>query len=158
VPVVVKEVGWGISKRTAMLLTDCGVAAIDIAGAGGTSWSQVEMHRASNDYDRQLGASFIDWGIPTSESLQIVSKALPLFPIFASGGLKNGIDIAKCISLGAVLGGMAGPFLRAAVISTEKTISILRIIKRQIEVTMFVCGAGTLLELRNGKIKKKKET
>ena len=69
VPVIAKEVGWGISERTAKLLADCGVSAIDVAGAGGTSWSQVEMHRAPDEFTRQLAATFVGWGIPTSDSI-----------------------------------------------------------------------------------------
>ena len=67
VPVIAKEVGWGISKKTAKLLADCGISAIDVAGAGGTSWSQVEMHRAPDEFTRQLAATFVGWGIPTSD-------------------------------------------------------------------------------------------
>lgn len=147
VPVIVKEVGWGISERTAKLLADCGVFAIDVAGAGGTSWSQVEMHRAPNEFTRQLAATFVGWGIPTAESIQHVKRAAPEMTIFASGGLKDGLDIAKCIALGATLGGMAGQFLKAAALSTEKAIEMLKLTKRQIEVAMFACGAGTLEEL-----------
>ena len=113
VPVIVKEVGWGISERTAKILSECGVAAIDVAGAGGTSWSQVEMHRAPDEFTRQLAATYLDWGIPTADSILNVRKATPGIIIFASGGLKDGLDITKCISLGATLGGMASQFYRA---------------------------------------------
>lgn len=75
VPVIAKEVGWGISERTAKLLSDCGVSAIDVAGAGGTSWSQVEMHRAPDEFARQLAGTFIGWGIPTADSILNVKKA-----------------------------------------------------------------------------------
>ena len=151
-PVIAKEVGWGISERTARLLADCGVAAIDVAGAGGTSWSQVEMHRAPDEFTRQLAATFVGWGIPTAESIQIVRKAAPNMTVFASGGLKDGLDIAKCIALGATLGGMAGQFLKAAAISTENVVEMMQLTKRQIEVTMFACGVGTLEGLRDGKL------
>ena len=147
VPVIAKEVGWGISEKTAKLLADCGVHAIDVAGAGGTSWSQVEMHRAPDEFTRQLAATFVGWGIPTSDSILNVKKAVPDMTIFASGGLKDGLDIAKCIALGATLGGMAGQFLKAAAVSTEKAVEIIKLTKRQIEVTMFNVGAGTLKEL-----------
>jgi len=151
-PVIAKEVGWGISERTARLLADCGVAAIDVAGAGGTSWSQVEMHRAPDEFTRQLAATFVGWGIPTAESIQIVRKAAPNMTVFASGGLKDGLDIAKCIALGASLGGMAGQFLKAAAVSTESAVEMMKLTKRQIEVTMFACGVGTLEGLRDGKL------
>ena len=152
VPVIAKEVGWGISERTAKLLAECGVSAIDVAGAGGTSWSQVEMHRAPDEFTRQLAATFVGWGIPTADSILNVKRAVPDMPIFASGGLKDGLDIAKCIALGASLGGMAGNFLRAAAVSTEKAVEMMRLTKRQIEVTMFAAGVETLEGLKVGKL------
>lgn len=155
VPVIAKEVGWGFSERTAKMLADCGVGAIDVAGAGGTSWSQVEMHRAPDEFTRQLAATFVGWGIPTAESIVSVKRAAPEMTVFASGGIKDGLDIAKCIALGATLGGMAGQFLKAAAISTEKAIEMMKLTKRQIEVTMFASGAGTLDELRQGKLQER---
>jgi isopentenyl-diphosphate delta-isomerase len=152
VPVIAKEVGWGISKKTAKLLVECGISAIDVAGAGGTSWSQVEMYRAPDEFTRKLAASFVGWGIPTAESIQMVKKAAPGMTIFASGGIKDGLDIAKCIALGASLGGMAGQILKAAAISTEEAAEILKLTHRQLQVTMLNTGAGTLEELRMNKL------
>lgn len=137
VPIIAKEVGWGISERTAKLLANSGVDAIDVAGAGGTSWSQVEMHRAPDELTRELAATFIDWGIPTADSILNVKNIFPEMTVFASGGLKNGLDIAKSIALGATLGGMAGTFLKAATVSTEKVLEVIELVKRQMEVTMF---------------------
>ncbi|WKZ48616.1 MAG: type 2 isopentenyl-diphosphate Delta-isomerase [Anaerolineales bacterium] len=148
VPVIAKEVGWGISERTAKLLADCGVSAIDVAGAGGTSWSQVEMHRAPDEFTRQLAATFVGWGIPTADSILNVKRAVPEMTVFASGGIKDGLDIAKCIALGATLGGMAGNFLKAAAISTEQAMEMIKLTKRQIEVTMFAAGVGMLEDLK----------
>ena len=165
VPVIVKEVGWGISERTAKILSDCGVSAIDVAGAGGTSWSQVEMHRAPDEFTRQLAATFVGWGIPTADSILNVKKAVPEMTVFASGGLKDGLDIAKCIALGASLGGMAGQFLKAAANQerpnrsgrpvrspVENVVEMMKLTKRQIEVTMFACGTATLDKLRQDKL------
>jgi isopentenyl-diphosphate delta-isomerase len=152
VPVIAKEVGWGISERTAKLLAECGVSAIDVAGAGGTSWSQVEMHRAPDEFTRKLAATFVGWGIPTAESILNAKRVTPEMTIFASGGLKDGLDIAKCIALGATLGGMASNFLKAAAVSTEKAIEMIKLTKRQIEVTMFACGTGEIGELEIGKL------
>ena len=148
VPVIVKEVGWGISERTAKILLDCGVSAIDVSGAGGTSWSQVEMHRAPEEYNRQLAATFVGWGIPTAETILILRRVAPHMTIFASGGLKDGLDIAKCIALGATLGGMAGQFLKAAIISTEKAIEQIRLTAEQMRITMFSTGAREIKDLR----------
>jgi len=154
IPVIVKEVGWGISERTAKLLSNCGITAIDVAGAGGTSWSQVEMHRAPDEFTRQLAATFVGWGIPTAESILNVKKAVPDMTIFASGGLKDGLDIAKCVALGATLGGMAGQFLKSAAISTDNVVEMTKLTKRQIEVTMFATGIGKLEDLTVEKLTK----
>lgn len=152
VPVIAKEVGWGISERTAKLFADCGVSAIDVAGAGGTSWSQVEMHRAPDEFTRELAATFVGWGIPTADSILNVKKAAPEMMIFASGGLKDGLDIAKCIALGATLGGMAGQFLKAAAVSTKSAVQMMKLTKKQIEVTMFASGVGMLKNLKAAKL------
>ena len=152
VPVIAKEVGWGISERTAKLLAECGVSVIDVAGAGGTSWSQVEMHRAPDEFTRQLAATFVGWGIPTAESILNVKRTVPEMTVFASGGLKDGLDIAKCLALGATLGGMAGQFLKAAAISTEKAVEMMKLTKRQIEVTMFAAGVGSLEDLKSDRL------
>jgi isopentenyl-diphosphate Delta-isomerase len=148
IPVIVKEVGWGISERTARILAECGIAAIDVAGAGGTSWSQVEMYRAPDEFTRQLAATFVGWGIPTTNSIMNVRKAAPGMIIFASGGLKDGLDIAKCIALGATMGGFAAQFLKAAAVSTEKVAELIRLTQQQIIVSMFGTGAANLNELR----------
>lgn len=147
VPVIAKEVGWGISAKTAKILAECGVSAIDVAGAGGTNWSQVEMYRAPDEFLRNLAATFVGWGIPTAESIRQVRQAAPEMTVFASGGLKDGLDIAKCLALGATLGGMAGQFLKAAAVSTENAVEMMKLTQRQIQVSMFCAGAGKLVEL-----------
>ena len=154
VPVVAKEVGWGISDRTARILSDCGISAIDVAGAGGTSWSQVEMHRAPDEMTRALAGSFIRWGIPTAESITLVRQAAPTLPVFASGGLKNGLDIAKCLALGATLGGMAGPFLKAAAVSMEKALQQIELTRLQVRISMFNTGAGRISALDTSRLMK----
>jgi isopentenyl-diphosphate delta-isomerase len=148
VPVIAKEVGWGFSEQDARRLAEAGVAAIDVAGAGGTSWSQVEMHRAQNESQKRLAAAFIDWGIPTAEAILNVRRAAPEMTVFASGGLRSGVEIAKCIALGARLGGMAGPFLKAATQSLETTIATIEEIEREIRVAMFAAGAGSIPDLQ----------
>ena len=152
VPVIAKEVGWGMSERSVNILADCGVSAIDVAGAGGTSWSQVEMYRAPDEFTRELAATFVGWGIPTAESILNVKKAAPEMTVFASGGLKDGLDIAKCIALGATLGGMAGQFLKAAAISTHSVLQMMKLTKRQIQVSMFAAGAKEMGELEIEKL------
>jgi len=152
VPVIIKEVGWGFSEQAARQLSEAGVAAIDVAGAGGTSWTQVEMHRAETQNQALLAAAFIDWGIPTAQAIINVRKVAPNLKVFASGGLRDGIDIAKCVALGASLGGMASPFLKAANQSLEKTIDTISLIRRQIEITMFASGTANLEQLRKTRL------
>ena len=141
VPVIVKEVGWGISARVARQLVDAGVAAIDVAGAGGTSWSQVEMYRTEDERQAKLASTFSDWGIPTSESIMNVKESAPDVGIIASGGIRTGIDVAKSIALGADIAGIAGPFLKVAVRSLDETIASIEDINMELRVTMFVVGA-----------------
>jgi len=148
VPVIAKEVGWGFSQNTAVQLANAGVKIIDVAGAGGTSWSQVEMHRATNPSQARIAATFIDWGIPTADAIINVRKASPDMIIFASGGIRNGLEIAKCIALGASLGGMASPFLKAANQSVEDTIQVINEIQAEIMITMFAAGAGNIDQLK----------
>jgi isopentenyl-diphosphate delta-isomerase len=148
VPVIAKEVGWGFSENAARQLVAAGVAAIDVAGAGGTSWSQVEMYRAQNESQARLAAAFIDWGIPTSQAIVNVRRAAPDLLIFASGGLRSGVDIAKCIALGAALGGMASPFLKAALRSLDDTVQTITEIRKEIQVCMFASGAGNIKQLQ----------
>ena len=154
VPVIAKEVGWGFSEPDVRLLAEAGVVAIDVAGAGGTSWSQVEMHRAQNGSQARLAAAFVDWGIPTAQAILNVKRAAPELFIIASGGLRTGVDIAKCIALGARLGGMAGPFLKAAAQSLEATVQTVEELRREIQVCMFAAGAGDLEQLRQTELKK----
>lgn len=148
VPVVAKEVGWGISEQAARQLASAGVAAIDVAGAGGTSWSEVEYHRAPTAFHASVARAFADWGIPTAESLQMARRAAPRLILFASGGLRDGIDVAKCIALGASLCGIAGPFLRAAAQSPQALDEAIRIILTQLRIAMLCAGARDLNALR----------
>jgi len=153
VPVIVKEVGWGISAQTARQLIEAGVSAIDVAGAGGTSWSQVEMHRAPTERLRRLAAAFADWGIPTAESLLAVRQARDdlqrgQVALFASGGLRTGQDIAKCVALGADLAGLASPFLKRAVESVEAVCEEMELLIAELRIAMFCSGAQTIEQLR----------
>jgi isopentenyl-diphosphate delta-isomerase len=152
VPVIAKEVGWGFSKKAAQQLISTGVSAIDVAGAGGTSWSQVEMYRAQTSSQVRIASAFSDWGIPTVRSIKNVRSTGTNIPIFASGGLRNGIDIAKCIALGATLGGIAGPFLRAAMDSTQTLLQAINDTIRELRISMFASGAGTLSDLTQDKL------
>jgi isopentenyl-diphosphate Delta-isomerase len=146
-PVIVKEVGWGISGEVARRLEATGVAAIDLAGSGGTSWSRVEGHRLASEEGRQVAAAFDDWGLPTAEALVQARKACPKLPLIASGGIATGVEMAKCLALGANLAGMARPLLHAALESDEALEQQLDVILRQLRIAMFCCGARTTGDL-----------
>jgi isopentenyl-diphosphate delta-isomerase len=148
VPVIVKEIGFGISADVAHRLTECGVAAIDVGGAGGTSWSAVEHHRAGTDLYRRLSRTFTDWGIPTALSLQLAQQGAPGLPLIASGGLRSGIDAAKVIALGADLAGFAGPLLKAAAASEEAAFAELALLIEELRLAMFCTGSRTVHHLR----------
>ncbi|GIK41155.1 MAG: isopentenyl-diphosphate delta-isomerase [Chloroflexota bacterium] len=148
VPVIAKEVGWGFSEDSVRRLVEAGVAAIDVAGSGGTSWTQVEMHRANSEIRRRVAATFVDWGIPTSEAILAAKRVGGSLPIIASGGLRNGLDMAKCIALGATLAGMAGPFLKAAVDSLQAVLDEIEIATTELRVAMFGIGIDSIAGLQ----------
>ena len=152
VPVIAKEVGWGFSEPDVRLLCDAGVAAIDVAGAGGTSWSQVEMYRMKDPRQARVAAAFRDWGIPTVDLIRIVRRTAPDLAVIASGGLRDGMDIAKSIALGAKLGGMAGPFLKMARSSLENTLDFIHELEAVLRTVLFATGSRNLAELNNQKI------
>jgi isopentenyl-diphosphate delta-isomerase len=153
VPVIAKEVGWGFSRQAARQLADAGVAAIDVAGAGGTSWSQVEMYRAPTARHARVAGAFIDWGIPTAVSLQYCHQEAPQLPLFASGGIRDGIEVAKCIALGASAVGLAGEFLRAADQNgVAGVVELAGTITDELRVTMFCAGYGDLTALSTAEL------
>lgn len=152
VPVIVKEVGWGISTGVARQLAATGVAAIDVAGAGGTSWSEVERHRATSDLRRRVSGAFAGWGIPTAESLLMARGGAPALPLIASGGLRDGIDAAKAIALGASLAGFASPLLRAAAESEDAVHELMSGLIEELRISMFCCGVQDLAGLKQAEV------
>jgi len=147
VPVVIKEVGWGLSAAVARCLADAGVAGLDVAGAGGTSWSQVEMHRATSDLQREVAPVFRDWGIPTAQAVQQLRAQLPNLPVIASGGIRTGVEVAKAIALGATACGIAQPLLVAANESIAAVTHAISVILRQLRIAMFATGAKDIAAL-----------
>lgn len=152
VPVIVKEVGAGISAAVAQSLASVGVQVIDVAGMGGTSWAAVEAERAVLPADRAVAAAFTHWGIPTATSLRSVRKALPQMTLIASGGIRDGVDAAKAICLGADLVGQAAGVLRDATLSTEAVIEHFEIMIRQLRIACFCTGSADLAALRNARL------
>ena len=153
VPLIVKEVGAGISKEVAIKLEMANVSAINIAGAGGTSWAGVEKLRAESlkdDLKKHLGEMVWDWGIPTAASLIEVRRAVKL-PLIASGGLRNGLEVAKCIALGASMAAMAYPFLQTAAQSRESLFAFADTILAELKSTMFLVGAKNTTALASSR-------
>lgn len=149
VPVIAKEVGNGISAPMAQKLIEAGVAAIDVAGAGGTSWARVEGHRAEDERQRRLGQTFAEWGLPTAECITAVREIAPQVPLIASGGLRNGLEVAKAIALGADVAGLAWPFLQAAQESAASLHSLVDVLIAEITTVLFCTGNATLDALKH---------
>lgn len=147
-PVIVKEVGWGISADLVVRLLECGVRAVDVAGAGGTSWSEVERHRMRDPLRAQVAAAFAGWGLPTAAAIKGARDAAPQATLIASGGITHGIDVAKAIALGADLTGVAGPLLRAAASGDDAVSGAVEVILEQLRIAMFCVGVTTPAALR----------
>jgi isopentenyl-diphosphate delta-isomerase len=150
VPVVVKEIGCGISETTARALASQGVRIVDTAGVGGTSWARIEAQRAG---DLEIGELFAGWGLPTPESVRQVRRVEGL-TVIASGGVRNGLDAAKAIALGAGLAGFAHPFLAPAMESAERVADKVRRTVRELKICMFCLGVKTIAELQRTKLLK----
>ena len=153
VPVIVKEIGCGISGDTAKALVAAGLPILDTAGAGGTSWARIEGHRAR---DLAIGELFGDWGIPTPDSIRQL-REIPGLTIIGSGGLRTGIDAAKAIALGADLVGMAYPFLQVAGESKEKVVERIHRVTLELKISMFCVGARTVEELQGIRLRHRGE-
>lgn len=161
IPVIVKETGAGISYDVALQLYDAGVSAIDVGGLGGTSWAGVEALRNNQN----LGKLFWDWGIPTTISIiecknalkdfnkhrQMENRGIKPTPIIATGGIRNGLDCAKSIALGADLCGIALPLLKPAMQSSDKVYAKLINIIEELKVAMFLTGCDTVNKLKSTK-------
>jgi len=154
VPVIVKEVGFGLSEDVVRRLNNVGVRIFDTAGWGGTNWAIIEGLRGKAD--RALGELFSGWGIPTTDSIIAAAKVKEekkddSFVILGSGGVRTGVDIAKCIALGSDLAGLAAPFAEVALISDEKVGILIERLSAELKIAMFGIGARNILELKNKK-------
>ena len=148
-PVVVKETGAGISAATARRLVDMGVAAIDVAGAGGANWGLIEGERATHPSDKAHALAFADWGVPTAQAITDVRAACPDICLIGSGGVRNGLDAAKAVRLGADIVGQAAGVLEAATVSTKAVIEHFQIIIRQLRTACFSTDAADLNVLKS---------
>lgn len=148
VPVVAKSVGSGIAPSTAQRLFDAGIAAIDVAGAGGTSWARVEGKRSSDPVRSKLAEQFADWGFPTATATRALRNAFPSATIVASGGIRSGVEVAKSLALGADLAGIALPLLEPATRSAQAVSEALSEIIEGLRIAMFATGSRTIAALR----------
>lgn len=150
VPVIVKETGCGFAKATLQQLTELGVAAVDISGAGGTHWGRIEGHRNPKTSMRaQAAQTFKNWGISTVDSLLQAVALQPSYEIWASGGVRSGLDAAKLLALGATLVGIAKPMLEAALQGEEALDNLMATYEFELKVALFCTGCRTLDELRS---------
>lgn len=151
-PVLVKEVGWGISAPMAKKLIDAGVSAIDVAGAGGTSWAMVEANRISDERMQKIAHDFKDWGIPTAQCIRDIRSTNKEIQLIASGGIHNGVEMAKCIALGANLCGMAGGLLRAGAESAQKVVEAIDDLSKELRIAMFSTGNKDISSLSKNRL------
>ncbi len=147
VPVIVKETGAGIAAEEAKLIQEAGATAIDVGGLGGTSFAAVEHYRHSEG----VGSVFRDWGIPTAVSVVECVSAVDI-PVFATGGVRSGIDVAKALALGASACGIALPLLKEAVKSSEAVINALRRVEHELRVAAFLTGSESVKELSRARV------
>ncbi len=152
VPLIVKEVGAGISGPIARRLWDAGVRVIDVAGAGGTSWAAVEGERATDPRTRQLARVFRDWGIPAARAIVDVRAVCPNVTLIASGGIDDGVTAAKALRLGADLAGMAAGVLEAALQGGEALSDRIGGVIDELRLTCFCTGSRTLDALRQARL------
>lgn len=148
-PIGVKEVGFGIDGHVAKQLTDVGIAYVDVAGAGGTSWSQVEKLRSQDPLRKAAAEAFNSWGLPTKDCIVSVNKHVQGIPVVASGGMKTGLDAAKAITIGADMIGFARQLLQAATESVDAVKLVMDQIELELKMAMFGIGVKNIDELKN---------
>lgn len=145
-PLMLKEVGHGLSAQAALAVKDFGFAALDVAGAGGTSWAKVEEYVR---YGEIRHPDLVEWGIPTAKAIQEVQLSAPDIPLIASGGIRSGVDAVKALVLGAQVVAIARPLLKPAVESAEAVVDWLEHFIWEFKVAMHCCGAKDLSDLKN---------
>lgn len=150
IPILLKEVGCGLSVQDIALGKKAGIQYFDVAGRGGTSWSRIEHHRRS-DPDDDIGLIFQDWGLTTVTALKQARAAHPDVTLIASGGIRSGIDMAKSILLGATVCGIAAPLLKPAMRSTDAVIMAIKRLEREYRTALFLLGCKDNIALRDNK-------
>ncbi len=147
-PVILKEVGAGISAEDVKRVLPLGIRIIDVAGSGGTSWSRIEHHRQTGAGRNDIGLLFQDWGLPTPQALWELREFRPGLTLIASGGLRSGLDMAKAMVLGASLCGLAAPFLKPAMQSTAAVVQAIEQLHREFRTALFLLGLTRVDQLQ----------
>lgn len=147
VAVIVKEVGCGIGAAATKNLMEAGIEWIELAGRGGTNWASIEIARNNCQTQKQIAQPFVDWGLNTAQALTMAKKSCPSMHFIGSGGIRHGLDIARCIRLGAKVTAMAQPFLEPATMSSQAVIEKIEILKQQLRWTMFLTGSKNITDL-----------
>ena len=147
IPFIAKQVGEGFSKEDAEIIDNFGFDAIDVGGSGGTSWAAVELYWIKDEEFKELAENFINWGIPTAASIFEVRSVFDK-TLIATGGIRNGIDIAKSIAIGADCCGIALPILKAALKSPEEVVKVLERLIKELKIAMFLTGCDSIEKLK----------
>lgn len=147
-PVLIKEVGAGLGPADVDILMKQGIEYFDVAGTGGTSWSRIEQYRRVCEEAPELGFLYQDWGWPTPLALKKLAPLRDRITLIASGGIRTGVDMAKAVTLGASLCGIARPFLKPATVSAEEVIKIIRRMKKEFTAAMFLTGMDAVAKMR----------
>jgi isopentenyl-diphosphate delta-isomerase len=153
VPVIVKEVGCGFSKETLRRLNETGIQAVDVSGMGGTHWGRVEGYRSEeSDMLYKVAQTFADWGMSTVDSLKAAHDAKVSYEVWASGGVRNGLDAAKLLALGAKKVGIAQPFLEAALQGDEALESLITKLNLELKIALFCTGCLNIKDLQTKRV------
>ncbi|QBZ83750.1 Isopentenyl-diphosphate delta-isomerase [Hydrogenovibrio crunogenus] len=147
VPIILKEVGCGLSEKDIQLGLEAGIKWFDLAGRGGTSWSRIEAHRTDNNQQAELGKMFQDWGLTTPQALKQARPFQSQAQFIASGGIRNGIDMVKSVIMGAQICGVAAPLLKPAMASTNATIETIEQLQQEFRTAQFLLGMPKMADL-----------
>lgn len=155
VPVIVKETGCGFSEATLKQLKEVGVSAVDVSGYGGTHWGRIEGRRqVANSIQQQAALTYAHWGVSTVDSLLNARRIKPNFEVWASGGVRTGLDAAKALALGASAVGLAKPILSAALESEVALQKVMSTVEYELKIAIFCTGGVQVSDLHNSGVLK----
>lgn len=153
IPIIIKEVGCGISQHTAQRLREIGIYAIDVSGVGGTHWGRIETYRSEpEDLLYKVGTNFRDWGLDTVETLLALDDMRLPFELWASGGVRSGVDVAKLLAMNAKMVGVAQPFMKAALAGENEVIELMEQYELELKIAMFCAGVAKIEDFKHRKV------